>query len=119
MPQPGLVELAQRLVELDREAAEVRGQMLRFLQANGAAPDPPARPIDGRPGPRPGARPRRRARAVDADDSLIALLKQQPMGPAEIMKATGAGRSTVGDRLRKLKARGFVTRTEDGWSATS
>jgi hypothetical protein len=115
--QGGLVDLAQRLVELDREAAEVRGQMLRLLQSNGKDPDPPPDPLRGRTGPKSDAP--HAARATKGESQVLALLKERPMGPSEIMKTTGGRRSTIRERLRGLRKKGLITRTAEGWSATA
>ena len=115
--QGGLVDLAQRVVELDREAAEVRGQMLRLLQSSGKDPDPPPHPLRGALAQgqmRPMRRERRRANLRSWRS-----YKERPMGPSEIMKTTGGRRSTIGERLRGLRKKGLITRTAEGWSATA
>jgi hypothetical protein len=101
-----IVRLAERLVEVDREAAAVRARLLKLL-ANGSGPSP--RPI--RAGHKPGAR--------DAETTIVELLRDQALGPAAIARATGAKAGTVNDRLRRLSERGLVERGEGGWRATS
>jgi hypothetical protein len=122
MAQAELVSLAERLVQLDRETAEVRSAMLRLL-SNGADPNPPpferpARP-GARPGPKPGAAHPAAIRARAEEERIVALLKDRPgMGPGEIAEATGAKGDTTTERLRRLKERGLVAPAQGGgWMA--
>jgi hypothetical protein len=60
------------------------------------------------------------ARARAADDAVIATLKVSPaMRTGEIVKATGARTSTTGERLRRLRQKGLIERSGDGWTAVS
>jgi predicted Rossmann fold nucleotide-binding protein DprA/Smf involved in DNA uptake len=58
-----------------------------------------------------------KARAADAEAQIIALLQMKPMGPAAIAEATGAKAATVSERLRRMKDKGAVERSADGWRA--
>ena len=124
MPQPALVALAKRLVDLDAEAASVRAEMLRLLSANGADRDPPPvvpppRPTQGRPARKPP--PFDRVKAMEAEQAIVALLKSNtPMSTGGIVRATGAHKATVQDRLKRLQAKGLVARGDTGgWTATA
>jgi hypothetical protein len=116
-----LVALAQRLVDLDNEASGVRAAMLKLLSNGHDAAAAEAKPGPTQPGHKPGVPPQtnkqRLETAARAETQIIELLKAQPMGPAELARMTGARRGTVDDRLRRLKAKGLVTRGEDGWAA--
>jgi hypothetical protein len=95
--------------------------MLRLL-SNGSDPHPPEpTPRPTQPGHKPGSRPQTNQARLEAggraETQIIELLKAQPMGLAEVARMTGARRGTVDDRLRRLKAKGLVTRGEDGWAA--
>jgi hypothetical protein len=107
-----IVQLAERLVQLDREAGEIRARLLKLL-ANGS--DPAPRPSG--PGRKPGAA--RAAMTEQAETAIVELLKGQAMGPAEIARATGARTGTVNDRLRRLCKKGLVERADAGWRAIS
>jgi hypothetical protein len=126
-----LVQLAQRLVEIDREAQTIRSSMLKLL-TNGAGGDLEAvHPL--RPGAGPAKRSRRTrssakpsgrhaqmmAAGAAAEERIIAALKAQPgMRSKEIAEATEAKTSTVSERLRRLKAKGLVAAAENGGWAT-
>ena len=112
-----LVRLAQKLVDLDREAEETRNAMRRLL-ANGADPTPnPTR----RRGPRSGGggmRDHLLAKAAAAEEAIVALLREGPKRLAEIMAALNSAGSTTGQRLARLSEKGFIQRGDDGlWSA--
>jgi predicted Rossmann fold nucleotide-binding protein DprA/Smf involved in DNA uptake len=112
-----LVQLAERLVELNQETAEVRSGMLKLL-ANGAdpAPHPTSRPHKGlKQSPSPEAM----ARAGEAEAQIVEMLKTEPLGPAEIARRTQAKVGTVNDRLKRLAGRGLVERRDEGWTAIS
>jgi hypothetical protein len=122
MTATDLVALAQRLVELDREAAEVRREMLAHL-ANGAG-DPPARPTSARSpkatGKVSGKRAATMEAAEEAERAIVALLQTQPMRNAEIARETRAKVNTVSERLSRLARKGMAQRGADGaWSVAS
>jgi DNA-binding IclR family transcriptional regulator len=55
------------------------------------------------------------AQSKAADERVLALLREKPMRPSEIAKATRAKLSTTRERLRRLRKRGVVEPGEDGW----
>jgi hypothetical protein len=112
-----LVSLANRLVQLDREAVEVRSQMLTLL-TNGAghAPEGPSRPPV-----RTGGKSREAAMAAakEAEQAIVELIKAQPLRTAEIARATGAKVNSTTERLKRLAAKNLVQRDDSGaWAAT-
>jgi hypothetical protein len=126
-----LVDLARRLVDLDREAADVRDEMRRLL-SNAGGPDlrPPTRravkPAKASPA-KPAAAPEtsaarvspnaaRIAQARMAEQRILELLADGPKGPAQLARSTNAQISTIGERLRRLKAQGLVARGDQGWT---
>ena len=126
-----LVTLARRLVDLDREAADVRNEMRRLLtNSGGPGPRPPTRravkPAKARPA-KPAAAPEasaarlspnaaRIAQARVAEQRILKLLADGPKGPAQLARSTNAQISTIGERLRRLKAQGLVARGDQGWT---
>jgi predicted Rossmann fold nucleotide-binding protein DprA/Smf involved in DNA uptake len=67
----------------------------------------------------PTPRPERAADSRTAEQEIVELLKEKPLGPAEISKLTETKLGTISDRLRRLKAQGLVERVDNGWVATS
>jgi hypothetical protein len=122
-----LVDLARRLVDLDREAADVRDEMRRLL-ANGGGPGPrppmgrAVKPAKARPAkPEASAAPlspnaARIAQARMAEQRILELLADGPKGPAQLARSTNAQISTIGERIRRLKAQGLVVRGDQGWT---
>jgi hypothetical protein len=126
-----LVDLARRLVDLDRKAADVRNEMRRPLaNGGGAGPRPPTRravkPAKASPA-KPAAAPEasaarlspnaaRIAQARMAEQRILELLADGPKGPAQLARLTNAQISTIGERLRRLKAKGLVARGDQGWT---
>jgi hypothetical protein len=120
-----LVDLARRLVDLDREAADVRDEMRRLL-SNGGGPNlrPPTRRVVKPAKAKPAATSETRlepnaariAEARAAEQRILAFLEDGPKGPAELARLTGSQISTIGERLRRLKGRGLVARGDQGWS---
>jgi hypothetical protein len=123
-----LVELAQRLVELDRETAEVRRRMLALL-SNGADTSPahpprPARRSGGTAKPPKAKSPSRdevMAKSAAADEAALVLIRSQPgVKTGEIATATQAKGTTMAERLRRLKEKGLVAGGgSEGWTAAS
>jgi hypothetical protein len=121
----GLVALAARYVNLEREIMEVRNAMRQAL-ANGedsGAGVPPSRPpTSARPtaGSAPsGGAQARLERAAGIENAIVDLVRDKPMLPSAISRAMGAGLSSTKVRLRRLEARGRVQRGENGWIATA
>ena len=46
---------------------------------------------------------------------MLALLREKPMRPSEIARATQGKLSTMRERLRRLRKRSVVEPAEDGW----
>jgi hypothetical protein len=120
MAQAELVQLAERLVQLDRETAEVRSEMLRLL-SNGADPNPPPFERPARPGSKTGSNHPAKARAAKAESQIVALLQEKPgLRTAQVAEATASKSSATIDRLRRLRDRGLVSGGgAEGWTATS
>ena len=121
-----LVDLARRLVDLDRKAADVRNEMRRLLaNGGGPGPRPPTRravkPAKARPATPEASAARlspnaaRIAQARMAEQRILELLADGPKGPAQLARSTNAQISTIGERLRRLKGRGLVARGAQGW----
>jgi DNA-binding IclR family transcriptional regulator len=55
------------------------------------------------------------AQSEAADGRVIALLREKPMRPSEIVRATQGKLSTTRERLRRLQKRGVVELAADGW----
>ena len=109
----GLVELAQRFVSLASELEETRNAMRAALM-NGLDENPTRA---GSFGP-PNKKLDREAvlgQSKAADERVLALLREKPMRPSEIAKATRGALSTTRERLRRLRKRGVVELAEDGW----
>jgi hypothetical protein len=109
----GLVELAQRYVALSAELEETRNAMRAALM-NGSDGNPTRA---GSAGP-PNKGMNREAiltQSKAADERVLALLREKPMRPSEIAKATRAKLSTARERLRRLRKHGVVEPAEEGW----
>jgi predicted Rossmann fold nucleotide-binding protein DprA/Smf involved in DNA uptake len=122
-----LVTLARRLIDLDRKAADVRDEMRRLLaNGGGPGPRPPTRravkPAKARPAAPEASAARlspnaaRIAQARVAEQRILKLLADGPKGPAQLARSTNAQISTIGERLRRLKAQGLVARGDQGWT---
>jgi DNA-binding transcriptional ArsR family regulator len=108
--------LAETYVALTGQIEEVRRAMLACL-TNGADPNPmhPARLSSGSQSNHPNA-----AKAAEAEEKIIALLRERPMKAVEITAATESRQSTTSERLRRLRQRGLVTLGGGGaWAATA
>jgi DNA invertase Pin-like site-specific DNA recombinase len=114
---PDLVALAQQYVETSEQLETIRNAM-RAALANGH--DVGKEALKPRPTPARPSRAERMATARAAETRMIELLKERPMGPTEIAKATGANRATVADRLTRLRDKGLAEPCGDGgWRVVS
>jgi hypothetical protein len=129
-----LAELGERYASLWRELEGVRSQIKACVLNGGeevapfeaAKPKPskpkPSKPKPSKPKPsKPTVSAENRAAMMEAaraaEAMITSLLSSGTMSVTEIMTATGAGRATVGDRLRRLKERGEVMMAKRGsWS---
>jgi hypothetical protein len=109
----GLVELAQRYVSLSAELEETRSAMRAALMngwdknpTKAGSPDPPNKGTD---------RESVLAQSKAADERVLALLREKPMRPSEIVRVTHGKLSTTRERLRRLRKRGVVEPAGDGW----
>jgi hypothetical protein len=105
------------LVELDREAAEVRNAMRQAL-ANGAeaAPARPPKPVGAAGGKRAAVM----AKSQEADAQVLSLLRDKPMQLTDVAKATGAKGSTAQARMKRLAQRNLISCDSAGlWSASA
>jgi hypothetical protein len=113
-----LVELARRLVEIDREAGDIRNAM-RSILANGA--DAPVRPTiaqrSGGKKPPAGKHAEALAQAARAEQEIVAILRSGPMRMAEVAAQMAAKQSTTSERFRRLEGRGLIQRNGIVWSA--
>jgi hypothetical protein len=111
-----LINLAQRLVDLDKEIADVRSRMLTLL-TNGHGEPASIRPTSPRKGERRAAI---MEQAAAEEERIVGLLRAAPMTTGEIAKATQGKASSVQNRLARLEKRNLVVRGDGGaWSATS
>lgn len=112
----GLVELARRYVALSDELKTIRDGIKRaVLNGSGPKENPPP-PVRLAGGPHPKA-----VEAAKAEKAIIALLQASPgLKTSELAKSSGAKKSTVAERLRRLKMRGQVEGGGDeGWRASA
>jgi hypothetical protein len=109
----GLVELAQKFVALSAELEETRTAMRAALM-NGSDGNPT---MAGPSGPHIKGMDRETflAQSKAADERVLALLREKPMRPSEIVRATQGKLSTTRERLRRLQKRGVVEPAADGW----
>jgi hypothetical protein len=112
----GLVELAQRYVSLSAELEETRSAMRAALM-NGSDRYPTKAGSSGPPN-KGTDRERVLAQSKEADERVLALLREKPMRPSEIVRATQGKLSTMRERLRRLRKRGVVEPAKDGWRLT-
>jgi hypothetical protein len=110
-----LIELATRFVALSAQLEETRNAM-RIALANGVG-EAPVRPTQG---PRKAAgRDEVMAKAAEIEAKIVALVRERPMGTAEIAKMTASNVSSTSERLRRLRARGMVAGGRgEGWRVT-
>jgi DNA invertase Pin-like site-specific DNA recombinase len=117
-----LVELAERLIRATAEVETVREAMKRLLLNGGGGegpkPNPPrAQRLGGQESQSQESQASKRkslphhpnailGRAAEA--RILELLKQGPMKTAEIAQATATGKSTVVQRLTRMKAKGQI-----------
>ena len=116
----GLVELARRYVTLSDELETVRSEIARaVLNGGGGKPDPhptgAQRPgVKGSQSSHPNA-----AKAAEAEETILNLLRERPMRMVEIMAAMESRQSTTSERLRRLRQRGLVAADSGAWTATA
>jgi hypothetical protein len=112
-----LVALAADYVRVAGQLREIREQMRMALMNGDASAGPtPQRPKRGAP---PGPRTELMARAAQADQRILDLLKAQPgTTRSQIIAVTGGAMSTLANRLTRLERQGLVQRTGGAWSAT-
>jgi hypothetical protein len=99
----------------------VRAEIARWLapeRPNGRDPHPPPIAATGKAPETSGfSPPARRGKPanVNAERKLLAAMRDAPgSSVAELARATGSGKSTAGERLRGLAARGAVVKDEVG-----
>ena len=109
----GLVELAQKFVALSAELEETRDEMRAALM-NGSDGNPTTA---GSTGPHKKRMDREAllAQSKAAEERVIVLLREKPMRPSQIAKATQGKLSTTRERLQRLRKRGVVEPVADGW----
>jgi hypothetical protein len=108
-----MLQLAQRLCDLDCEAEDVRNQMRKLL-ANGAGGEPSPRPTSNQKGCKRAAM---LEEASEAEGQIIAALKDGPQRHAGVLKATGQRATSTSVRLARLQAKGLVQHGDDSsWS---
>jgi hypothetical protein len=112
----GLVELAQRYVALSAELEEMRNAM-RAALTNGSQVNPTMAGSSGPPN-KGMNREAFLAQSKAVDERVLALLREKPMRPSEIARATRGNLSTTRERLRRLHKLGVVESAADGWRAT-
>jgi hypothetical protein len=112
----GLVELAQRYVALSAELEATRNAM-RHALTNGSDVNPTRAGSSGPPN-KGMTREALLAQSKAVDDRVLALLREKPMRPSDIARATGGKVSTTRERLRRLHKLGVVESAADGWRAT-
>jgi hypothetical protein len=108
--------LAEEYVALQDKVEGVRRAMLACL-TNGAGPNPtPA----GRPGGT-GSMPNHpnAVRAKEAEQTILAMLRERPRRAAEIATATDSRQSTTSERLRRMREKKLVTMVDGAWEAVS
>jgi hypothetical protein len=108
-----LVALAQRYVSLSAELEETRSAMRASLM-NGSDGNPTTAGSSGLPN-KGMDREAVLAQSKAADERVLALLREKAMRPSEIAKATRSKLSTTRERLQRLRKRGEVEPTADGW----
>lgn len=130
MSGAGLVELARRYVACSDELESLREQ-IKLAVVNGGGDDKPSAPFveAGRPG-RTGSRlqsqesqSQKMILAQEAEERIVELLRRTPgLKTGQIAERTASKTNTVVERLKRLRAKGQVTRgdgREDGWSAAA
>ena len=92
---------------------------LIFSKPNGRDPDPPP-PAKARPA-KPRAQGQRRlieaneAQARAAEHKLVAVIRANPdLNAAALARASGSRRSSTGERLKRLSARGAIEQDTEG-----
>jgi hypothetical protein len=109
----GLVQLAQKFVALSAELEETRNAMRTALM-NGSDGNPTKAGSSGPPNKRMD-REAFLAQSKATDERVLALLREKPMRPSEIVRATQGKLSMTRERLRRLRKRGVVEPAADGW----
>ena len=116
-----LIQLAERFIALNGEIELVHAAMKRLLLNGGddkpKAPFvPPARALGG-------SQPQKMIAAQAAEDRIVELLRASPgLKTGQIAERTASKTNTAVERLKRLRAKGRVTRgdgREDGWSAAA
>jgi hypothetical protein len=102
-----LVELAQRYITLSNEIEGVRDAMRRLLLNGAEGPkENPIQPPVRRAG---GSKPNRVTTQAEAENEVVALLKDQPgMTTARISEAMNCPATSTIARLNRLKEKGVV-----------
>jgi hypothetical protein len=113
----GLVELARKFVTLSAELEETRNAMRAALM-NGSDGNPTKAGSSGPPN-KGMDREAFLAQTKAADERVLALLREKPMRPSEIVRVTQGKLSTTREPLRRLRKRGVVEPAEDGWRVTA
>jgi hypothetical protein len=111
--------LAEKYVALTGEIEDVRRAMLACLTNGGG--EPPKIPFSRPARQASGGRHPKAVEAAKAEEAIVDLLRTKPgLKTSELAKSSGAKKSTVAERLRRLRARGQVTGGGDsGWTAAS
>jgi hypothetical protein len=112
------VLLGQQRAAIEAHQAEVKAAMRRALLASGHDANP-SRPRSSAKAASKSAATRHAARmtaARDEEQKILSILTERPYKTIEIIQATNALASSTNERLRRLKNRGSIVRTDDGWS---
>jgi hypothetical protein len=109
----GLVQLAEKFVALSAELEETRNAMRAALM-NGSEGNPTRAGTSGPPN-KGMDREAFLAQSKATDERVLALLREKPMRPSEIVRATQGKLITTRERLRRLQKRGVVEPAADGW----
>src|SRR6476659_2631797 len=110
-----LVELARRYVALNDELETVRDQIKRAVLngAGGASENPTSATRPGEK--RPQSSPAKALRGQQVAETILELVRSSPgLRTAAIMKTMAAHRSTTGERLKRLQAKGLIERDGEG-----
>jgi predicted Rossmann fold nucleotide-binding protein DprA/Smf involved in DNA uptake len=117
-----LLVLAARYVALNQELGEVRARMkVAVLNGGGSEERPFATPrAPRRTRKRPAPSEEASQETNEAENAILAALKEKPMRHGEVTRATGQKASTVQVRLARLQKRGLIARGDDlAWAVSS
>jgi hypothetical protein len=120
-----LIALAKQYVDAAEQLAAIRSEMVRLL-ANGVGGGEEAdrhptlaRPKPGRaskPKAHPGKHAEMRAASAALDRTTLDLIRAQPgLKTGEIRKALAMKSTTATERMKRLRARGLIEPSGDGW----